>query len=72
MNSQSRIGAAMLALVISLSVSPLLNAAPERSRGHDRAFRERERDPIVRVVKKIRDIVRKFTGQDEYPVPPIP
>ena len=72
MNSQRRFGVAMLALVISLSFSPLLNAAQERHRDQGRGFREKDRGTIVRVVKKIRNIVKRFTGQDEYPVPPIP
>ncbi len=67
-----RIGATVLALVISLSISPLLIAGPQRDRSRDRSFREKDPDPIVRVINKVRTIVKRLTGQDDYPVPPIP
>lgn len=67
-----RIGAAMLALVVSLSIAPLLNAAQKQDRDRGRGFREKEPNPVVRVINNLRGIVKKITGQDEYPVPPLP
>lgn len=73
MNSRNRrLGAATLALAVSLSLSPVVNAAQGRDGNRDRGFREREPNPIVRIVKTVRTIVNRITGQDEYPVPPRP
>jgi hypothetical protein len=58
---------AALALFLYLSVSPMANAAPRRDR-------EQIADPgqrIVRIIKKIKNIFRGFTSQDELN-PPLP
>jgi hypothetical protein len=73
MNSRNRcFGAATLALFVSLSISPLMNAAEGRNAGRGRGYREKDPNPIVRVIKKVRSILNRIAGQDEYPVPPIP
>jgi hypothetical protein len=67
-----RIGVAMVALVVSLSIAPLLSAAQKRDVDRERGFREKEPNPIVRVINNLRGIVKKIAGHDEYPVPPLP
>jgi hypothetical protein len=58
---------AALALFFYLSISPIANAAPQRDR--DQIVDPGER--IVRIVKKIKNIFRGFTSQDEQ-IPPVP
>ncbi len=59
--------AAALTLFLYLSVSPAATAAPSRDRDVIAGPGER----VVRIVKKIKNIFRGFTSQDDLS-PPLP
>jgi hypothetical protein len=61
----SRIAA--LVLFVFLAVSPVAFAAPRQDRGDAMVPRDR----VVRIVKKIKNLVRGFVSQDEW-LPPKP
>jgi len=66
MKTRRYLGAAALALVVCLSVSPTVSASPER---------DREIDPRQRVVRVIQAIKRFFGGvsvQEDTLIPPRP
>jgi hypothetical protein len=57
---------AALVLFLYLSVSPAAVAGPRRDRDADPG------DRIVRIIKKVKQIVHGFTSQDDQTLPPIP
>ena len=65
--SRSRLGAAALALVLCVSISPVASAAGRR-RSDDPSFRE----TIIKVVLKIRGIFGGVAANDDFPDPPRP
>jgi hypothetical protein len=65
--NRCRLGAAALALVLCVSISPVVNAAG-RHRGDDPSFR----DTIVKVILKIRGIFGGVAVNDDFPDPPRP
>lgn len=62
-----RWGAAALALAVCLSVAPITTAKPAENRS-----RFEPRDPIVRIVKRIKDFLTRIGSQEDLPIPPIP
>jgi hypothetical protein len=62
-----RVSAAALALVFCLAVTPVAIAKPAGER-----FRFEPRDPIVRIVKKIKNFLTSISSEDDFPEPPRP
>jgi hypothetical protein len=59
---------AALVFFLYLVVSPAVMAMPRRDRDAFAAPSER----IVRIVKKIKNVFRGFTSQEDTQVPPVP
>jgi hypothetical protein len=68
MKIRRHLSAGALALIVSLSISPVVFAVQPQRPGDEPEVRER----IVRVIKKISKILHGVTTLDEYPVPPKP
>ena len=62
-----RLSAAALTLVFCLAATPVTLAKPAGER-----FRFEPRDPIVRIVKKIKDFLTRISSEDDFPEPPRP
>ena len=58
---------AALALFLCLTLSPVALAAPRRDRE-----RFDPSEPVVRIVKKVKNFFRGLASQDDYPLPPRP
>ena len=63
-----RLSAAALTLVFCLTVAPITAAKSARDR-HDRFER---RDPIVRLISRIKELLGRISSQDDFPGPPNP
>ena len=62
-----RMGAAALLLVFCLTAAPITNAKPVKNRD-----RFDVREPIVRLVNKIKNLLNRIGTLDEFPGPPVP
>ena len=65
-STKLRVSAVALAFAIALSIAPASAAVPVY-----KDF-DRVRDPIVRVIKKIRTFFGSITSQEDLPQPPRP
>jgi hypothetical protein len=68
-----RVSAAVLALVVCLSVAPAGSARAN----HDRErYRDRDRveprEQVIRIVKRIKNLLGRMSAEDDYPQPPRP
>jgi hypothetical protein len=66
-----RVSAAALTLIFCLSVAPLVSAKAARDRDRERG-RIEPPERIVRIVKRIKDILNRIASQEDLPQPPIP
>jgi hypothetical protein len=66
-----RVSAAALTLIFCLSVAPVLAAKANHDRDSDR-IRIEPPAPIVRIVKRIKNILQRISGQEDLPQPPVP
>ncbi|HEX6641246.1 MAG TPA: hypothetical protein VF215_09040 [Thermoanaerobaculia bacterium] len=62
-----RLSASALTLVFCLAVAPLATAKPTRDRE-----RFDPADPIVRIIKKVKNFIGRITALDDFPGPPVP
>jgi len=62
-----RLGAAMLALVICVTVTPIAVARPKQNRPKFDPV-----EPVTRVIAKIKNILGRIGPLDDFPTPPTP
>ena len=64
-----RVSAAALTLIFCLSVAPMMAAKAIRDRDRNRI---EPPEQVVRIVKRIKDLFKRISTQEDFPQPPVP